>query len=178
MKKNHHTLAYKQQKQPNKSYKDLKQKHKMKIAEWMFRETCSYFKEHGELPEGDAPRDAVDLIYEKIKSHSIWVPYDEVYGAYLKKLPQYGKRIREDGLPEEQPQKEKGEKKKGNSSKRCPACGRKMKQQFIGLQHCKCGTSWKKDIGFFERTSDMVFVLERRKIGKKYKQRPAVHAKK
>lgn len=40
-------------------------------------------------------------------------------------------------------------------------CGKKMKQQFIGLQHCKCGMSWKKDIGFFERTKDMVFALER-----------------
>lgn len=50
----------------------------------------------------------------------------------------------------------------GKTNKVCPECGRKMKQQFIGLQHCKCGVSWKKDIGFFERTSDMVFALERK----------------
>ena len=31
MKPNHHSLAYKQQKQPNKTYKDLKQKQKMKM---------------------------------------------------------------------------------------------------------------------------------------------------
>ena len=50
------------------------------------------------------------------------------------------------------------------ASKRiCPNCGRKMKQQFIGLFHCKCGTSWRRDIGFFERTPDMVFSLERKK---------------
>lgn len=55
----------------------------------------------------------------------------------------------------------------GASNKVCPVCGRKMKQQFIGLQHCKCGMSWKKDIGFFERTSDMVFALERRTEGKR-----------
>ena len=48
----------------------------------------------------------------------------------------------------------------GASNKVCPVCGRKMKQQFIGLQHCKCGMSWKKDIGFFERTSAMEFALE------------------
>ena len=47
----------------------------------------------------------------------------------------------------------------GASNKVCPVCGRKMKQQFIGLQHCKCGMSWKKDIGFFERTSDMVLKI-------------------
>lgn len=52
-----------------------------------------------------------------------------------------------------------------------------MKQQFIGLQHCKCGMSWKKDIGFFERTSDMVFALERRTIGKKVKQIPVIRYK-
>ena len=56
----------------------------------------------------------------------------------------------------------------------CPICGRKMKQQFIGLQHCKCGVSWKKDIGYFERTEDMMFALERKHIGKKTKQRPGI----
>ncbi|MFQ7097242.1 MAG: hypothetical protein ACLRUN_07770 [Christensenellales bacterium] len=49
-----------------------------------------------------------------------------------------------------------------------------MKQQFIGLQHCRCGMSWKKGIGFFEQTPDMVFALERRQIGKKVKQRPVI----
>lgn len=43
----------------------------------------------------------------------------------------------------------------GASKHICPNCGRKMKQQFIGLFHCKCGTSWRRDIGFFERTPDM-----------------------
>ena len=62
----------------------------------------------------------------------------------------------------------------GASNKVCPNCGRKMKQQFIGLQHCKCGMSWKKDIGFFERTNDMVFILQRKKIGNKIKQVPEI----
>ena len=55
----------------------------------------------------------------------------------------------------------------GKSNKVCPNCGRKMKQQFIGLQHCKCGMSWKKDIGFFERTPDMVFGLRHNAPGNK-----------
>lgn len=65
----------------------------------------------------------------------------------------------------------------GKTNKVCPRCGRKMKQQFIGLQHCKCGMSWKRDIGFFEHTNDMVFCLERRYINGKPKQRPAIHYK-
>ena len=50
-----------------------------------------------------------------------------------------------------------------------------MKQQFIGLFHCKCGTSWRRDIGFFKRTPDMVFSLERKKVGNKVKQLPTIH---
>ena len=49
----------------------------------------------------------------------------------------------------------------------CPRCGRKMKQQFIGLLHCKCGMSYHKKIGYFERTSNMIFALQRKKVGKK-----------
>ena len=62
----------------------------------------------------------------------------------------------------------------GASNKACPNCGRKMKQPFPGLQHCRCGMSWKKDIGYFERTPDMVFALERRTVGKKVKQFPVI----
>ena len=63
------------------------------------------------------------------------------------------------------------------ASKICPNCGKKMKQQFIGLQHCKCGMSWKKDTGYFERTEHMVFALDRRKKGDKTKQYPVIRHK-
>ena len=67
----------------------------------------------------------------------------------------------------------------GKSNKICPNCGRKMKQQFIGLQHCKCGMSWQKGSGFFSRTPDMVFALQRVTVGKKkkVKQKPVIRRK-
>ena len=52
-----------------------------------------------------------------------------------------------------------------------------MKQQFIGLKHCKCGMSWQRGTGFFERSNDMVFALERQKTGKKVKQIPVIRFK-
>ncbi len=64
-----------------------------------------------------------------------------------------------------------------NNKRICPNCGRKIKQQFIGLKHCKCGMSWKKDISYFERTEDMVFALERRNLGKKWKLVPVIKYK-
>lgn len=65
----------------------------------------------------------------------------------------------------------------GGSNRVCPNCGRKMKQQFIGLQHCRCGMSWERRTGFFERTQDMVFAFERRTDGKKTRQVPVVRHK-
>ncbi len=62
----------------------------------------------------------------------------------------------------------------GTSNRICPSCGKKMKQQFIGLQHCGCGTSWKKDIGYFQRTPDMVFSLNRVTTNGKTKQVPVI----
>ena len=44
-----------------------------------------------------------------------------------------------------------------------------MKQQFIGLKHCKCGISWSEQNGYFERNPDMVFKLQRQKVGNKIK---------
>lgn len=52
-----------------------------------------------------------------------------------------------------------------------------MKQQFIGLYHCPCGISWHKQMGYFRRTPDMIFALERRKVGKKMKQCPVIRFK-
>lgn len=61
-----------------------------------------------------------------------------------------------------------------NSNSICPECGKKMRQQFFGLKHCKCGISWLKGTGYFERTPDMVFCLKRIKIGNKTKQVPVI----
>ena len=179
MKPNHHSLKYKQEKEPNKKYKDLKQKQKAKIADWMFEKTCDYYREHNRMPEGGECEALAKQVFQKIQSLAIWVPYEEVYRQYLLKLPRYEIRIAENGIPEKaEKKKEDADKPKvkqiGRSKKVCPNCGRKMKQQFIGLQHCKCGISWKKDIGYFERTGDMVFALERRKVGKKTKQCPVI----
>ena len=181
MKVNHNSLAYKMRAQPNKTYKDLRQKQKARISDWMFQAICEYYNEHGKMPEGKAAEQITVRIYDKIKSLAIWVPYDEVHRVFLSKLPHYEKRIAEDHVSEsaQTPPKKKTvstapKKKKGNSNKVCPNCGRKMKQQFIGLQHCRCGVSWKKGEGFFERSGEMVFALERRRIGQKVKQCPVI----
>lgn len=62
------------------------------------------------------------------------------------------------------------------NSKICPGCGRRMRRQFIWLQHCRRDVSWQKGAGFFERTPDMAFCLEWVSAGEKDKtrQRPTI----
>ena len=71
----------------------------------------------------------------------------------------------------------KAENKKAAAEAKAMEEAKKSEQQFIGLFHCKCGTSWQRDIGFFERTPDMVFSLERKKVRNKVKQLPTIHHK-
>ena len=169
-------------KRADRTYKDLKQKQKAKIADSMFEKTCDYYREHGKLPEGEDCERIAGQIYQRVKGIAEKASFDEIYSLYLYRLPCYEVRIAENGIPEKKEKKKDDAdkpkvKRKGMSKKVCQNCGRKMKQQFIGLQHCKCGMSWKKDIGYFERTGDMVFALERRKVGKKTKQCPVIRYK-
>ena len=53
MKTNHNSLAYKMRAQPNKTYKDLRQKQKVKIANWMYQAVCECYREYGKMPEGE-----------------------------------------------------------------------------------------------------------------------------
>ena len=64
-----------------------------------------------------------------------------------------------------------------STKRRCPNCGKAMKQQFISLKHCSCGISWKKDTGYFERMSNMTFSLEKSRTGKKATQIPVIRIK-
>lgn len=105
VKVNHHSLKYKKQSQPNKRYKDLKQKQKAKIADWMYRETCKFYSDMGRMPTEEDEDKLTKMVYQKICSVAIWVPYEEVIAVYKKKLPIYAKRIVENGLIVEEPVK-------------------------------------------------------------------------
>lgn len=67
----------------------------------MFQSACEYYKEHREMPEEKAAGQITGRIYDKIKSLSIWVSYDDVYQVFLSKLPHYEAHIIENGIPAE-----------------------------------------------------------------------------
>ena len=125
-------------KRADRTYKDLKQKQKVRIADGMFQKTCDYYREHGKLPEGVDCEKIAGQIYERVKGIAAQASFDEIYNLYLYRLPRYEVRIAKNGLPEKKEKKKEDAdkpkvKRKGMSKKVCPNCGRKMKQQFIGI---------------------------------------------
>lgn len=83
---------------PIKSYKQLKQKQKAKISDYMYLETQAFWQATQRMPSADSELQAVaQKVYDHIVSFR--VAYEEVYAAYLKKLPYIIERLETDGLP-------------------------------------------------------------------------------
>ena len=104
------------QKNPNKKYKELKQKQKARIADFMYQETKKFFEDNGQMPVTEEDCEAVVTgVYARVTGLGFWIPYEEVYQAYLKKRQHYVERLETIGLPEhllrrEQKKLEKAEK--------------------------------------------------------------------
>ena len=81
-----------------KPYKQLKQKQKAKISDYMYLETQAFWQMNQRMPSTDSELQAV---VQKVCGHidSFRVAYEEVYAVYLKKLPHIIERLEADGLP-------------------------------------------------------------------------------
>ena len=63
-------------KRADRTYKDLKQKQKAKIADCMFEKTCDYYREHDKLPEGEDSEKIAGLrqkIRKEAKLHILYM---------------------------------------------------------------------------------------------------------
>ena len=83
---------------PAKPYKQLKQKQKAKISDYMYLETQAFWLANQRMPSTDSEWQAVaQKVYDHIASFH--VTYEEVCSVYLKKLPHIIERLEADGLP-------------------------------------------------------------------------------
>ena len=58
------------QKNPNKTFKDLKQKQKSKISEWLYIETLNFWRSNNRIPTKQEFDSILDIVYEKITLNS------------------------------------------------------------------------------------------------------------
>lgn len=83
---------------PPKPYKQLKQKQKAKVSDYMYLETQAFWQTNQRMTSIDSEMQAVmQKVYDHIASFH--VAYEEVYAVYLKKLPHFIECLEADGLP-------------------------------------------------------------------------------
>ena len=79
-----------QSKKPPRSYKELKQKQKAKISDYMYLETQDFFQTNGRMP-----------VAQKVFNHlsGLRVPTEEIHAVYLRKRPHIIERLTIFGMP-------------------------------------------------------------------------------
>lgn len=90
--------------QTTKSYNQLKQKQKDKIAQWMYEETRKFHEQTGEFPTAETDDAVIAAVYDHIEAADIWIPYGEIASRYQGKRTKICERIqKEDTLRKHPP---------------------------------------------------------------------------
>ena len=87
-----------QSKKPPRSYKELKQKQKAKISDYMYLETRNFFQTNGRMPDTD---EDCEMVARKVFNHvfSLRIPTEEIHAVYLRKRPHIIERLTIFGMP-------------------------------------------------------------------------------
>ena len=80
--------------QLNKSYRQLKQKQKVKISEWMYQ---AYKKQ---MAEGLSDDEALQFVFDRIEEAKIWIPDYEILNRYRAKKNQLKERLTGENVPQ------------------------------------------------------------------------------
>lgn len=119
---------------PNKKYKELKQKQKARISNIMYLETDRYLQEMKRPPETEEELEQIsERVYRRVQGLGFWIPYREVANAYRKKCPHMIQRLQESGLPQHLRPKEKKAKSERIANAKKVKKRRKKKQEAISL---------------------------------------------
>lgn len=71
---------------PNKKYKELKQKQKARISDLMYRETDRFLQEKKRPPDDNEVVQIAERVYCRIQGLGFWIPYGEVLNEYQKNV--------------------------------------------------------------------------------------------
>lgn len=87
-----------QSKSPPRSYKELKQKQKAKISDYMYLETQNFSQTNGRMPDTD---EDCETVAHKVFNHvsGLRVPVEEIHAVYLRKRPHIIECLTTSGMP-------------------------------------------------------------------------------
>ncbi len=85
----------------NKTFSKLKNSQKEFISNELYNELKRYMLEKGKYPKKLGKLNIIDNVYEKIIESNIWIPHYEVKKYFYSKLNKYRKRLKKEGLLED-----------------------------------------------------------------------------
>ncbi|MBS1367320.1 MAG: hypothetical protein HPZ81_06490 [Oscillospiraceae bacterium] len=87
-----------QSEKPPRSYKELKQKQKAKISDYMYLETQNFSQTNGRMPDTD---EDCETVAHKVFNHvsGLRVPVEEIHAVYLRKRPHIIECLTTSGMP-------------------------------------------------------------------------------
>ena len=80
--------------QMNKSFAQLKQKQREKIADWMYQ---AYKKQ---VKECLSEEEALQLVFDRVEESKIWIPDYEIENRYHAKQSHFRKRLAGENVPQ------------------------------------------------------------------------------
>lgn len=87
-----HMMVNGQLLQMNKTFAQLKEHQKIKIAEWLFEKYSEIRMARNSIPNSEEDDEIIAVAMNKIAEAKIWIPEHEVAAYYSKKKTKYAQR--------------------------------------------------------------------------------------
>lgn len=82
--------------QTNKRFSALKERQKMKIAEWFYEAYRNCYVESGKLPDKRSDDKILSYVFGKIEEAQIWIPDEEIHTYYRSRKNKLAKRLKKE----------------------------------------------------------------------------------
>ena len=82
--------------QTNKKFSALKERQKMKIAEWLYEAYRKCYLGSGEIPQEEKDSEVLSYVFKQIEDAGIWIPDGEVYRYYCSRKTKLLKRLKKE----------------------------------------------------------------------------------
>lgn len=87
--------------QTDKKFSGLKEKQKMKIAEWFYEGFRQCYLNSGRFPNQQGDEKILLYVFDKITEAQIWIPDREIYSYYRRRKKKLQKRLEKELSKEE-----------------------------------------------------------------------------
>ena len=96
MSRKNHVMTDRGLLQTDKKFSALKERQKMKIAEWMYEAFRKCYVETGKISDKRKEGEVLGYVFQQIEDAGIWIPNGEIYQYYRSRRNKLVKRLKKE----------------------------------------------------------------------------------